>query len=258
MAVGQPALIIADAYPTEVLEGRVAHRGGGYQQAPDASGVAGVGGLSAPGHDGAVDIPPPAGIRPSHSQCPVQPSVTVPGAAPAGGRLAERVPVRQAAGHQATEVVGVGAGDVLLTDEQAEGVGAGTSIRCARSRDEHRPLLSSAHRAADRAALLLDNRMQTLLILFGITSARRSSSSSPPSLPVCRATWWTAPGHQAHPVLPLDEFNRLAPLPAGTLSLLRESAAQRLRSISNWQDVVTARPAPAAAAVSPVVSGRWP
>lgn len=106
---------------------------------------------------------------------------------------------------------------------------------------------------------LLDNRMQTLLILFGITVGSAvivfitAIITGLQSNVVDRTL-----GTQAHiRVLPLDEFNRLVPLPAGTLSLLRESPrAQRLRSISNWQDVVTLLDQhPRLTAVSPVVSG---
>src|SRR5690606_18377887 len=52
-------------------------------------------------------------------------------------------------------------------------------------------------------------------------------------------------------------FNRIVPLPEGTVSLVRESPrAQRLRSISNWQDVVALLDQhPRLTAVSPVVSG---
>ncbi|MDX9686918.1 ABC transporter permease [Halopseudomonas formosensis] len=123
-----------------------------------------------------------------------------------------------------------------------------------------RPLLSSAWTEWLIALrFLLDNRMQTLLILFGITVGSAvivfitAIITGLQSNVVDRTL-----GTQAHiRVLPLDEFNRLAPLPAGTLSLLRESPrAQRLRSISNWQDVVTLLDQhPRLTAVSPVVSG---
>ncbi len=123
-----------------------------------------------------------------------------------------------------------------------------------------RPLLSSAWTEWLIALrFLLDNRMQTLLILFGITVGSAvivfitAIITGLQSNVVDRTL-----GTQAHiRVLPLDEFNRLVPLPAGTLSLLRESPrAQRLRSISNWQDVVTLLDQhPRLTAVSPVVSG---
>ncbi len=123
-----------------------------------------------------------------------------------------------------------------------------------------RPLLASAWTEWLIALrFLLDNRMQTLLILFGITVGSAvivfitAIITGLQSNVVDRTL-----GTQAHiRVLPLDEFNRLAPLPAGTLSLLRESPrAQRLRSISNWQDVVTLLDQhPRLTAVSPVVSG---
>lgn len=65
-------------------------------------------------------------------------------------------------------------------------------------------------------------------------------------------------GTQAHiRVLTPDQFNRLAPLPDGAVSLTLENPrAQRLRSIGNWQDVVAVLDRhPRLLAVSPVVSG---
>ena len=54
-----------------------------------------------------------------------------------------------------------------------------------------------------------------------------------------------------------DEVNRLVPLPADTTQLVLETRrAQRLRSINNWQQVMTTLDAfPGVKAVSPVVSG---
>lgn len=106
---------------------------------------------------------------------------------------------------------------------------------------------------------LLDNRMQTLLIMFGITVGSAvivfiTALIGGLQDNVIERTL----GTQAHiRILPLDEFNRLAPLPADTLGLVLESPrAQRLRSISNWQDVVEALDQhPRLQAVSPVVSG---
>ncbi|CEA00923.1 lipoprotein release ABC transporter permease [Pseudomonas saudimassiliensis] len=106
---------------------------------------------------------------------------------------------------------------------------------------------------------LLDNRMQTLLILFGITVGSAvivfiTALITGLQENVVDRTL----GTQAHiRILPLDEFNRIVPLPEGTVSLIRESPrAQRLRSISNWQDVVALLDQhPRLTAVSPVVSG---
>lgn len=106
---------------------------------------------------------------------------------------------------------------------------------------------------------LLDNRMQTLLILFGITVGSAvivfiTALITGLQENVVDRTL----GTQAHiRILPLDEFNRIVPLPEGTVSLVRESPrAQRLRSISNWQDVVALLDQhPRLTAVSPVVSG---
>src|SRR5690606_21046461 len=106
--------------------------------------------------------------------------------------------------------------------------GAGTHRSAARGSAgmSIRPLLSSAWTEWLIALrFLLDNRMQTLLILFGITVGSAvivfitAIITGLQSNVVDRTL-----GTQAHiRVLPLDEFNRLAPLPAGTLSLLRES-----------------------------------
>lgn len=106
---------------------------------------------------------------------------------------------------------------------------------------------------------LLDNRMQTLLIMFGITVGSAvivfiTALIGGLQENVIERTL----GTQAHiRILPLDEYNRLAPLSVDTLALVLESPrAQRLRSISNWQDVVVVLDQhPHLQAVSPVVSG---
>jgi len=123
-----------------------------------------------------------------------------------------------------------------------------------------RPLLASAWTEWLIALrFLLDNRMQTLLILFGITVGSAvivfiTALITGLQENVIERTL----GTQAHiRILPLDEFNRLAPLPDDAVSLVLESPrAQRLRSISNWQDVVAVLDQhPRLPAVSPVVSG---
>lgn len=106
---------------------------------------------------------------------------------------------------------------------------------------------------------LLDNRMQTLMILFGITVGSAvivfiTALITGLQENVVERTL----GTQAHiRVLPLDEYNRLTPLPGNAVSLILESPrAQRLRSISNWQEVVAVLDQhPRLPAVSPVVSG---
>ncbi|MCY1404011.1 Lipoprotein-releasing system transmembrane protein LolE [compost metagenome] len=65
-------------------------------------------------------------------------------------------------------------------------------------------------------------------------------------------------GTQAHiRILPLDEVNRVLPAADGALALILENPrAQRLRSISNWQDVRDALDGQAQLlAVSPLISG---
>lgn len=106
---------------------------------------------------------------------------------------------------------------------------------------------------------LADNRLQTLMILLGISVGSAvivfiTALISGLQDNVVERTL----GTQAHiRVLSPDQFNRLAPLPVGTVSLTLESPrAQRLRSISNWQDVVAVLDRhPRLQAVSPVVSG---
>lgn len=55
----------------------------------------------------------------------------------------------------------------------------------------------------------------------------------------------------------LDEFNRVAPAPAGTVQIISETRrAQSLQSILNWQEVLAALDAqPDLLAVSPLISG---
>lgn len=130
VAVGQPALIIADAYPTEVLEGRVSfiapavdtNRGTidvhlELLESADflRQGMTVSVDIRTASRDQALVIPNDALFNRRGDRAEVLRL--------AGGRLAERVPVRLGLrGTGLTEVVeGVGAGDVLLTDEQAEG-----------------------------------------------------------------------------------------------------------------------------------------
>ncbi|WP_193074084.1 ABC transporter permease [Pseudomonas sp. FME51] len=106
---------------------------------------------------------------------------------------------------------------------------------------------------------LLDNRMQTLMILFGITVGSAvivfiTALITGLQDNVVERTL----GTQAHiRILPLDEFNRMMPLAGDAVSLTLENPrAQRLRSISNWQEVVAVLDQhPRLLAVSPVISG---
>src|SRR5690606_3881339 len=89
-----------------------------------------------------------------------------------------------------------------------------------------RPLLASAWTEWLIALrFLLDNRMQTLLILFGITVGSAvivfiTALITGLQENVIERTL----GTQAHiRILPLDEFNRLAPLPDDAVSLVLES-----------------------------------
>lgn len=130
VAIGQSALIIADAYPTEVLEGRVSfiapavdtNRGTidvhlELLESADflRQGMTVSVDIRTASRDQALVIPNDALFNRRGDRAEVLRL--------AGGRLAERVPVRLGLrGTGLTEVVeGVGAGDVLLTDEQAEG-----------------------------------------------------------------------------------------------------------------------------------------
>jgi lipoprotein-releasing system permease protein len=87
---------------------------------------------------------------------------------------------------------------------------------------------------------LLDNRMQSLLILLGIGVGCAvivfiTALISGLQANVIQRTL----GTQAHiRILPLDEVNRRLPLAGDALALDLESPrAQRLRSIINWQEV---------------------
>jgi len=106
---------------------------------------------------------------------------------------------------------------------------------------------------------LLDNYLQTLLILVGITVGCAvivfitALVTGLQGNVIARTL-----GTQAHiRMLPPDEVNRVLPAPPGTIALDRERPRpQRLRSIRNWQavrDVLDREPG--ILAVSPVVSG---
>ncbi len=106
---------------------------------------------------------------------------------------------------------------------------------------------------------LLDNRMQSLLILLGIGVGCAvivfiTALISGLQANVIQRTL----GTQAHiRILPLDEVNRRLPLAGDALALDLESPrAQRLRSIINWQEVRDLLDRdPQITAVSPVASG---
>lgn len=106
---------------------------------------------------------------------------------------------------------------------------------------------------------LLDNRMQTLMILLGISVGSAVIVFITALITGLQANVVARTlGTQAHiRILPPDEFNRIVALPAGMVSLTLENPrAQRLRSISNWQEVVAVLDQhPRLPAVSPLVSG---
>lgn len=106
---------------------------------------------------------------------------------------------------------------------------------------------------------LADNRMQTLLIIVGITVGSAVIVFITALITGLQANIVERTlGTQAHiRMLPPDEVNRVVPVPSGTVALVLESPrAQRLRSISNWQDVRDALDEqPQLLAVSPLVSG---
>ena len=106
---------------------------------------------------------------------------------------------------------------------------------------------------------LADNRMQTLLIIVGITVGSAVIVFITALITGLQANVVERTlGTQAHiRMLPPDEVNRVGPVPPGTVALVLESPrAQRLRSISNWQDVRDALDEqPQLLAVSPLVSG---
>ena len=106
---------------------------------------------------------------------------------------------------------------------------------------------------------LLDNRMQTLLITFGIAVGSAvivfiTALITGLQANVIQRTL----GTQAHiRILPPDQVNRTLPAAADSWSLVLESPrAQRLRSIINWQDVRDVLDQDVhILAVSPVISG---
>jgi lipoprotein-releasing system permease protein len=106
---------------------------------------------------------------------------------------------------------------------------------------------------------LLDNRLQSLLIIFGIAVGSAVIVFITALITGLQANVIERTlGTQAHiRILPLDEVNRVVPLPAGSVGLLLESPrAQRLRSISNWQAVrQVLDQQPQVRAVSPQISG---
>ncbi|MBK3916633.1 FtsX-like permease family protein [Pseudomonas stutzeri] len=106
---------------------------------------------------------------------------------------------------------------------------------------------------------LLDNRMQTLLIVFGIAVGSAvivfiTALITGLQANVIKRTL----GTQAHiRILPPDEANRTLPVTPDSWSLVLESPrAQRLRSIINWQDIRDVLDQDAQVlTVSPVISG---
>lgn len=106
---------------------------------------------------------------------------------------------------------------------------------------------------------LLDNYLQTLLILVGITvGAAVIVFITALITGLQRNVIERTLGTQAHiRILPPDEVNLVLPPPPGSVALDLESPrAQRLRSISNWQDVRDLLDAePDIVAVSPLASG---
>lgn len=106
---------------------------------------------------------------------------------------------------------------------------------------------------------LLDNRMQSLLIIVGIGVGSAvivfiTALVSGLQANVIERTL----GTQAHiRILAPDEVNLKPAVPAGTLALdLQSPRAQRLQSISNWQDIrAVLDQHPQLTAVSPLLSG---
>lgn len=106
---------------------------------------------------------------------------------------------------------------------------------------------------------LLDDRMQTLLIIFGIAVGSAvivfiTALITGLQANVIQRTL----GTQAHiRILPPDEVNRILPADGESWSLVLENPrAQRLRSIINWQDIRDVLDEdPQVLAVSPVISG---
>ncbi len=106
---------------------------------------------------------------------------------------------------------------------------------------------------------LLDNRMQTLLIVFGIAVGAAVIVFITALITGLQANVIERTlGTQAHiRILPPDEANRTLPVTPDSWSLVLESPrAQRLRSIINWQDIRDVLDQDAQVlAVSPVISG---
>ncbi|MNQ38918.1 Lipoprotein-releasing system transmembrane protein LolE [compost metagenome] len=106
---------------------------------------------------------------------------------------------------------------------------------------------------------LADNRMQTLLIIVGIGVGSAVIVFITALITGLQANVIERTlGTQAHiRILPLDEVNRVLPAADGALALILENPrAQRLRSISNWQDVRDALDGQTQLlAVSPLISG---
>ena len=106
---------------------------------------------------------------------------------------------------------------------------------------------------------LADNRMQTLLIIVGIGVGSAVIVFITALITGLQANVIERTlGTQAHiRILPLDEVNRVLPAADGALALILENPrAQRLRSISNWQDVRDALDGQAQLlAVSPLITG---
>ena len=106
---------------------------------------------------------------------------------------------------------------------------------------------------------LLDNRMQSLLIIFGIAVGSAVIVFITALITGLQANVIERTlGTQAHiRILPPDEVNRTLPIAEGSWSLVLESPrAQRLRSIINWQDIRDVLDEDAQIlAVSPVISG---
>lgn len=106
---------------------------------------------------------------------------------------------------------------------------------------------------------LLDNRMQSLLIIFGIAVGSAVIVFITALITGLQANVIERTlGTQAHiRILPPDEVNRVLPADEGSWSLVLESPrAQRLRSIINWQDIRDVLDEDRQVlAVSPVISG---
>jgi len=106
---------------------------------------------------------------------------------------------------------------------------------------------------------LLDNRMQSLLIIFGIAVGSAVIVFITALITGLQANVIERTlGTQAHiRILPPDELNRVLPADDGSWSLVLESPrAQRLRSIINWQDIRDVLDEDRQVlAVSPVISG---